>query len=321
MGAIGRGKRAAVLGPRHGAGGDAAQLCCLEARHRHHLETEWLFDAQACWILLGLGHLCDLFAFDATWSSARLACLRIVTHDPDMAATESRETIFLRTRSIAEKNAIEASWVLADHRLPVVTPDHGRTTLRGSKTAVIVGMLSCIVRTLLHEAVVFLERSSNPAFMSVLHANTDAATPTSMSGLVAMEKQWRSAIEDAAGHVLRVAKALASADGAFAHRWHCYANEVERDTSLSLYEQAEIEKTFLWVRTTVLRCQIRCPTSTKKNEMGRRYPVLVLGVLGQWLPCLREDLAAEHARWCMHSFQAASMTLLKAPEGSTFAIH
>lgn len=261
---MGRSKRAAVLGPRHGACCDDAQLQCLEAKHRHHLELEWFSDAQAWWILLGLGHLCDLFASDEAWSSARHACLRVVTHNPTPAATESRETRFLRSRLAAEKNAIEASWVLADHRLPTVTPDHGRTTLRGSKTAVIVGMLSCIVRTLFHETVVFLERASHPAFMSVLHGGARACTPTSISGLFAMEKEWRSALEDAAFHVQRMAKALGNADGAFAHRWHCYANEVERDTSLTLYEQAEIEKTFLWVRTTVLRCQIRCPTCKKK---------------------------------------------------------
>lgn len=257
---VGRAARAPHLGPRHTAA-DVDALSGVEAHHRAQIETEWRLDGQAWWFLFGIAHLCDVLATatPGPWAGPRDACLRALSNHDNAGPRASRESSFRAARAVAEQQAIQASWQLSAAEAHNLLPLLDRTTLRGSKTGVLVGMLSCAVRDLLTECAVFLEGASRPAFMAVLHGN-EAAPHIKLNALAETERRVRAAIEDAALRTRRVQGAVARADAVFAHRWHCYVNELERTHGtdhFTLFEQAEIEKTFLWMRVCILRSQNR----------------------------------------------------------------
>lgn len=263
---------APVLGPRHTAV-DTDRLVAMEAHHRTRIECDRGTDVNAVWYSLGLAHLCGLDPDDTAWIAIRDTCLR-----PFGSVREPipREESFVRER-LRRTAAATATLSPATYEL---------STLRGSKAAILIAMLSATIRTLANAGCTFLLCAGG--------GTPPAGVRTSAPHLLEeAERMARSGIVRTANATRCIVAALETADSAVARRWHCYANEIERmPTHLTLYEQAEVEKTFLWARTTIIRCQI-----------------LVLGALRAFLPDGRDDLTAEHSDWCHNACSILALSL------------
>lgn len=157
----------------------------------------------------------------------------------------------------------------------------------------LIAILGGSQRDLLAECCILLEAAGQPWFRAPLHLPPPRASRrlyATVEHVRRAEEQGREALTRSATSVQRFGACLAAAERLLADRWHNHCHELEGGLSgLTLFEQADVEKAFLWTRLVLCRAQM-----------------LVLAALGQWCPPGTPGAAESLRAWSTAAFRSAS---------------